>query len=182
MLRNRGPASTGTVARHAPETGAGMDRNPQAIAPWAVLSAPHPSHRLPGRKRTTERTRRLRRVRFPGDAKHSAAGVSGVLAAGQVRQSPPRVCFCPSCDPDFGVCDHSHSSSAPVPPPASRSSINNGFWRVAFACFRGRRAAITSKSPRCSSLSELLSAICPSRIGTPTGAVGSERYFPHEDS
>jgi len=29
MLRNRGPASTGTLARHAPESGAGMDRNPQ---------------------------------------------------------------------------------------------------------------------------------------------------------
>jgi hypothetical protein len=29
MLRNGGPASTGTLARHAPEPVAGMDRNPQ---------------------------------------------------------------------------------------------------------------------------------------------------------
>ena len=29
MLRNRGPASTGTLARHPPESVAGMDRNTQ---------------------------------------------------------------------------------------------------------------------------------------------------------
>jgi hypothetical protein len=36
MDRNRGPASTGTVDRHGPESVAGMGRNPQAVAriPW----------------------------------------------------------------------------------------------------------------------------------------------------
>jgi len=39
MDRNTGPASTGTAARHAPKSGAGMARNPHtvhAVQPFVV--------------------------------------------------------------------------------------------------------------------------------------------------
>lgn len=69
---------------------------------WAVASAPHPviGCQGAGRKQTTERTRRLRRVRLPGDAKHSAAGVSCALAQRQGSRVPQERIFYPSSDPD----------------------------------------------------------------------------------
>ena len=49
--------------------------------------------RTPGAEKPIDRTRRVRRVRFPGDAKRSAAGVSCALAGTHRCESPPRGFF-----------------------------------------------------------------------------------------